>query len=72
MAKIIIGIEFQNISCYCLSVEQLVEQLQTEIFQNISCYCLSIFKDLLFNSVPIFQNISCYCLSLSAYLYLHF
>ena len=34
---------FQNISCYCLSVDIESTETADTIFQNISCYCLSFF-----------------------------
>ena len=33
---------FQNISCYCLSVEYPADVRAGVLFQNISCYCLSL------------------------------
>ena len=54
---------FQNISCYCLSVVNLIALPLQELFQNISCYCLSNYNRSRNNTICIFQNISCYCLS---------
>ena len=44
LAKIVIGIEFQNISCYCLSLTGHKVTEEEERFQNISCYCLSPYR----------------------------
>ena len=33
--------EFQNISCYCLTVGNYELSLRNPSFQNISCYCLT-------------------------------
>ena len=55
--------EFQNISCYCLSISDCCCTTQRSIFQNISCYCLSVLLRELASARTSFQNISCYCLS---------
>ena len=35
-------LEFQNISCYCLTPVQSFFYQSTQKFQNISCYCLTV------------------------------
>ena len=55
--------EFQNISCYCLSIMKICSFTRPELFQNISCYRLSDEVDTINFAGYIFQNISCYCLS---------
>ena len=57
-------IEFQYISCYCLSVDYIVTLLQMCLFQYISCYCLSRIQQRSNFETMQFQYISCYCLSM--------
>ena len=56
---------FQNISCYCLSMNKLNGLESGLWFQNISCYCLSCSTLENLHKFWKFQNISCYCLSTS-------
>ena len=32
---------FQNISCYCLTMQSAQQKIAANLFQNISCYCLT-------------------------------
>ena len=58
---------FQNISCYCLSMNIIRDLTKVNLFQNISCYCLSGTRTNAFHVSYEFQNISCYCLSGNVY-----
>ena len=56
-------LEFQYISCYCLSFKNPIQVAEIFVFQYISCYCLSCAQHEMCLDIPIFQYISCYCLS---------
>ena len=54
---------FQNISCYCLTPDQMLSVAHLLPFQNISCYCLTAHITHKGECIMRFQNISCYCLT---------
>ena len=41
MAPVLATAKFQNISCYCLTLNGAERAIELNRFQNISCYCLT-------------------------------
>ena len=58
-----VQLQFQYISCYCLSQKFCLQSYQCTLFQYISCYCLSSYTYFCSFFEKQFQYISCYCLS---------
>ena len=54
---------FQNILCYCLTVEEYAKSVGKSVFQTILCYCLTCLSYVCREAVLKFQNILCYCLT---------
>ena len=54
--------EFQNISCYCLSIWTSNKELQNNISKHLMLLFIT-FRKISTNNPFTFQNISCYCLS---------